>query len=72
MEIKGLLMVTRMELPKEAHDHFVITGIEGYAPYYTKLIGFKNDEAFGKAMANAAKKLIYIPFSKNITNKSSC
>ena len=31
--------------------------IKGNAPYFTKLIGFKNDEAFGKAMANAAKKL---------------
>ena len=62
-------MVTRMELPIEAHDHFVITGIEGNAPYFTKLIGFKNDEAFGKAMANAAKKLIYIPLVKiSLTN----
>ena len=26
-------------------------------PYFTKLIGFKNDEAFCKAMAKAAKKM---------------
>ena len=31
--------------------------IKGNLPYFTKLIGFKNDEAFGKAMANAAKKM---------------
>ena len=31
--------------------------IKGNVPYFTKLIGFKNDEAFGKAMANAAKKM---------------
>ena len=31
--------------------------IKGNVPYCTKLIGFKNDEAFGKAMANAAKKM---------------
>jgi len=33
------------------------TGIYHVMPYFTKLIGFKNDEAFGKAMANAAMKL---------------
>ena len=31
--------------------------IKGNVPYFTKLIGFKNDEAFGKAMANSAKKM---------------
>ena len=31
--------------------------IKGNASYFAKLIGFKNDEAFGKAMANAAKKM---------------
>ena len=31
--------------------------IKGNVPYFTQLIGFKNDEAFGKAMANAAKKM---------------
>ena len=31
--------------------------IKGTVPYFTKLIGFKNDEAFGKAMAKAAKKM---------------
>ncbi len=31
------------------------TTLKGNAPYLTRLIGFQNDEAFGKAMANAAK-----------------
>ena len=31
--------------------------IKGNVPYFTKLIGFKNDEAFGKAMANTDKKM---------------
>ena len=31
--------------------------IKGNVPYFTKLIGFKNDEAFGKAMADASKSL---------------
>jgi hypothetical protein len=70
MEGKGKLMVARMELPKELYDHFIITSIKGNAPYF--MIGFKNDEAFGKAMADAAKKLIYIPFGKNVTYNSSC
>ena len=59
-----MLMVTRMELPKEAHDHIVITGIERNAPYFTNLIGFKNDEAFGKVMANAAKSRFIYPLVK--------
>ena len=29
MEGKGLLMLARMELRKEVHDHFIITGIKG-------------------------------------------
>jgi hypothetical protein len=33
------------------------TTLKGNAPYLTRLIGFQNDEAFGKAMANAAKSL---------------
>ena len=31
--------------------------IKGNAPYLTRLIGFQNDKAFGRAMANAAKNL---------------
>ena len=57
MEGKGLLMVACMELPREVHGHFIITGIKGNALYFTKLIGFKNEEAFGKAMADVAKRL---------------
>ena len=45
-------MVARVKLPKEVYAHFIITSIKGNAPYF--MIGFKNDEAFGKAMADAA------------------
>jgi hypothetical protein len=31
--------------------------IKGNAPYLSNLIGLKSDRAFGKAMANAAKRL---------------
>lgn len=52
MEDKSLLMVAHMVLPKEVFDHFVITGIKGNAPYFTKLIGFNNDDVLGHKVSD--------------------